>query len=1259
MNRMRINKFVPLTIIPLFFFIFRLQAQTSTNTAILQDASRRLSLKEKQDYQTLLTVSKKKGWPLIITNKAGHRAILSGIDPKGYPLYVGSNDLVSAATIRTNSLWPGGSTGLNLSGSSNNMKGKIGEWDEDSVRPNHQELVGRILQKDHPAGLSDHSTHVAGIMLASGVNPGAKGMSFGAQQLIAYDFNNHLSEMSAESPNLLVSNHSYGTIAGWNFNSDQNRWEFWGNSGDTADYKFGYYSTEAQVWDSIAYNAPFYLIVKSAGNNRDINGPAVGQPYWRFNPSGVMVSAGNRPAGISNNDSYDIMPTYSTAKNILTVGAAYPIPSGYSQPSDVTLAEFSSWGPTDDGRIKPDVVSDGINVLSSIASANDAYAYFSGTSMASPAATGSGFLLQEYWSKLHGGAFMRSATLKGLIIHTADETGVSQGPDYQYGWGLMNMQKAASVITSNNTDQLIFENNLANGTSFSVPVTASGKGPLTATITWTDPAGTVNLVNLLNNPAPKLVNDLDLRISNTDSTFMPWILDPKNPGAPATTGDNTLDNVEKVEIDNIVPGQNYTIKVSHKGTLARGQQAYSLIVSGVGGQAYCVSGPTSSAGTRIDTVTVGGFSHANVPGCTTYSNFTNLTVPIESNQSIPFSIKLSSCDASSASKVAKIFIDYNNNGNFTDAGENVATSTVINGVGTFSGNFITPAGLTLGNYTMMRIVVVETNNPANVNPCGTYGNGETQDYRVQIVKASNDIGITQLVDPQSFICAIDTQRVTVRIKNFGTSPQINFPISTTVKNGGNVISNLNLICPDSLPALGEVIFTFQAPFKAVAGNSYSIISRTNLNGDQDSTNDQDSTTILVSNGGQATTGSAEICSTNPNSVSLKANVKDSNDVAVWYDAMNSKTPIAGGNLTTTTVIPSDKTYYMALNDVYNLSTGPVNKMVLPSGGYNAFSGNFVKFSNSVPLTIQSARLYIASPGKINFIVGDIVNYNASNGSYSYFPISSSLIDVYPTTPNPQSGQIDGNFATDTGAVFYLNLPVPTTGNHAIIIDCQDGANIFRNNNISPNPYPFAIPGVFSINGNSAVNPSNTADTTFYRKYYYFFYDLTIQLVNCPSPRVPVVANTATPPTITLNDKTLTSSSAIGNQWYLNDSAIAGATGQSQLITLPGAYKDVVTDANGCTLESNQIVYTAGSDIGLTVGPNPNSGQFKVQFFIAETANVSISLLNVLGQRVYSSEYPDFSGVFSNQVDVENLSAGIYILKIQVGSKTYAQKLLIK
>ena len=214
------------------------------------------------------------------------------------------------------------------------------------------------------------------------------------------------------------------------------------------------------------------------------------------------------------------------------MGAVNPIPGGYGSPSDVVFADFSSWGPSDDGRIKPDLVADGVNVLSSSSASNSSYEILSGTSMSSPATAGSAFLLQEYYYKLHN-SFMRSATLKGLLIHTADEAGPADGPDYQYGWGLIDMPKAASLITSNDSDQLIQENTLTSAAgSFSLPVIASGKGPLTVTISWTDPPGPVDEVNILNNPARKLVNDLDLRVNGNGNTYMPWTLNRLNPGAP-------------------------------------------------------------------------------------------------------------------------------------------------------------------------------------------------------------------------------------------------------------------------------------------------------------------------------------------------------------------------------------------------------------------------------------------------------------------------------------------------------------------------------------------------------------------------------------------------------------------------------------------------------------------------------------------------------------------------------------------------------
>src|SRR5258708_48456 len=427
------------------------RAQTLTNRTALQRSSQARASQEADMHRMVLSLDRQKVWPLTLRNKKGTLAYLRGINGQGLPVYISTTDnIISAATIRTNQLWAGGSTGLNLSGSSTNMTGKIAVWDEGLVRPTHVELTGRVTQVDHSPTLSDHSTHVAGTMIAAGVNPLAKGMSYGTKKLSTYDFNNDISEMMAAAPSLLVSNHSYATIAGWYFDGAQNRWEFFGDPGDTVDIRFGQYDAETQLWDSIAYNAPDYLIVKAAGNNRGETGPAVGATYYRMDSTGNFINAGARPANLSSNAGYNIIATYGCAKNILTVGAVGPIPGGYTQPSDVVLTDFSSWGPTGDGRIKPDVVADGLNVLSSVSSADNAYDILSGTSMPSPAAAGSSFLLQAEYVKLHG-AFMRAATLKGLLIHTADEAGPSPGPDYQYGWGLINMQTAVSVITWRNT----------------------------------------------------------------------------------------------------------------------------------------------------------------------------------------------------------------------------------------------------------------------------------------------------------------------------------------------------------------------------------------------------------------------------------------------------------------------------------------------------------------------------------------------------------------------------------------------------------------------------------------------------------------------------------------------------------------------------------------------------------------------------------------------------------------------------------------
>jgi GEVED domain/Secretion system C-terminal sorting domain len=795
-------------------------------------------------------------------------------------------------------------------------------------------------------------------------------------------------------------------------------------------------------------------------------------------------------------------------------------------------------------------------------------------------------------------------------------------------------------------------------------VIASGKGPVTATICWTDPAASVDETFILNNPAPKLVNDLDLRITGNATTYTPWILDRLHPGNPATHGDDTLNNMEKIFIPNTVAGKAYTITVTHKKPLKSGSQAYSLIVSGVGSSGYCSSAPSSSSGTRIDQVTISNVNTINPPGCTTYTDYTGNTISLQSSQSFPFTIKLSSCDATAASRVVKIFVDYNNNGTFTDPGETAAVSPVLPaGTITYTGNIQVPAGMKVGNITRLRVVAEETADTSVVLPCGGYLNGETQDYSAVFINLSNDVSVSSVVNPLPGSCQTDSQRISVRIKNAGTTTQINIPIHLKVISGNNTLVDITTVYPDTVVALGSSIYTFQSAYRATAGSNYIIQAGTLLPGDQDPSNDAVSDTIAVSAGSETVTGNAEICSTSPAQVGLKANVKDISDAALWFDSPTATTAIASGIRATTSVITSNKTYYLGLNEMSG-SIGPKTKLAFTAGGYNYFQGNFVKFHNDVPVTISTSRLYVGAGGKVNFIVADLADYDSCTGSFSYFIISSNTIDVYPTKPNPSRVALTTNLLSDTGAVYLLNLAVPTPGDHILIVIAEDSAFLFRNNNITKNPYPMGIPGVFTITGNSAINTANCKDTTFYQKYYYFFYDMRVTLDKCASPRVPVTAITPAPVVITRIGNELSSNYASGNQWYYNDTLVqSGSTGspgnQQTLVLLgPGTYKDVVSDSVGCSLASDIYLYSPGNDIGLVASPNPNKGLFTVRFYQTETVNVGLRVLNINGKLLYENQYQNIKGSFNKTINLGVVSSGVYVLQLDVGSRKYIQKIMV-
>ena len=506
------------------------------------------------------------------------------------PYYYITTNLDAARTVSTDRVWPGGTSGLSLSGAGM----IIGEWDGGDVLTSHQEFTGRVSDGDEAGESHWHATHVAGTIVAAGEYAGggtpaaAKGMAYQAN-LSAYDWDYDLAEMRvAAAEGLTISNHSYVWVTGWVADYlEDGLWAWVGDVAvnETVDYLFGFYDSTAWRWDQIAADYPYYLIVAAAGNDRIDTGPlTTTEDYWWMDPAKSydweLTTLDLDPRNPDGD--YDCLPRGAqVAKNVLVVGAVGDIPDGYMDPDSVLMTPFSSWGPADDGRIKPDLVANGVGLYSTMASSDTDYGSLSGTSMAAPNVTGSVALLQQHYRQTHNDSLPRAATLRALLIHTADEAGTTPGPDYSYGWGLLNTAAAAKLISWDTGNQRIIQELILNeGYGYSTTVASDGTEPLKVTIAWTDPPGTVPSPQL-NPRTPVLVNDLDLRITG-GQVFYPWYLDVESPAAAAIqTTDNDVDNVEQVLISTPTPGE-YTVTVSHKNTLLAGVQGFSMVITGEG-----------------------------------------------------------------------------------------------------------------------------------------------------------------------------------------------------------------------------------------------------------------------------------------------------------------------------------------------------------------------------------------------------------------------------------------------------------------------------------------------------------------------------------------------------------------------------------------------------------------------------------------------------------------------------------------------------
>lgn len=436
---------------------------------------------------------------------------------------------------------------------------------------------------------------------AKGVLPKAKIKHYGFAQTA--DGSNFQKIIKA---NENLSNHSYGVNLGWSYNLNGPKGAGWYYPFDNIAPNnpkgtlAGSYYTNDINYDRIVYSDPKFVIMKSSGNYYG-DGPKPGDTNPKFkSKNGVYVpfEEGESLPAINCSDGAYCIGWGSLAKNIIVVGAT-ELPTDlvnyqFTGPSSIVMAGFSSSGPRKDGAIKPDITAVGVDVWAPTYSdkSTSSFSRGSGTSYSAPKVTGvTGALTNLKRKLINSDNFQYFADeMKTILLHNTMEAGLFDGPDNKFGWGMLDAKKAAEfVLAVENKTAILSREKKASAEIHTKEVIADGN-ELKVSISWVDPAGnsTGTIQELLYSTDSKLINDFDLRVVDTETneTFLPWKLDLANPTGAAVKGDNTVDNIEQVQIKSAVKDRKYKVIVSSKGKLVNDSgtetpQNYVIAITGI------------------------------------------------------------------------------------------------------------------------------------------------------------------------------------------------------------------------------------------------------------------------------------------------------------------------------------------------------------------------------------------------------------------------------------------------------------------------------------------------------------------------------------------------------------------------------------------------------------------------------------------------------------------------------------------------------
>ncbi len=409
-------------------------------------------------------------------------------------------------------------TKLAFGGKNLNGQGVVVGVGDDGDIQTHLDFTGRLINR---AGATPgaHASHVAGTIGGAGIIQELYTGYAPKITIIGQVFSNILTyaPIYVQDYGMVITNNSFGAVV------------------NDCDYN-GLYDLSARILDQQAFDLPELQHVFAAGND----GSRTCAPY----PAGFKTVVGG----------------YQSAKNVLTVGS-----TDYKR----DLSGFSSRGPVRDGRLKPEIMSQGQFVASTWV--YNLYSYNNGTSMAAPGVSGGLALLIQRYRQLHNGANPKNTLMKALLCNGASDRG-NAGPDFNYGFGSMNLLRSIQMTEDSTYFNATITPAAINIHSITVPANTA---QLKVLLYWQDPPAAMLATKTL-------VNDIDLEVISPGGSLLPLTLDtlPASVNNIALNRADHINNIEQVVINNPAAGS-YSLKVTGTSIVQNPSQQYVLVYDAI------------------------------------------------------------------------------------------------------------------------------------------------------------------------------------------------------------------------------------------------------------------------------------------------------------------------------------------------------------------------------------------------------------------------------------------------------------------------------------------------------------------------------------------------------------------------------------------------------------------------------------------------------------------------------------------------------